>query len=110
MVQPDFRHQALKTVTAFGTRARPPEVLIDHQDPRLGPPQGYGPLYESILQPRRLLMIQYLLHGRLPHVHHCKVVAVSCIDFFCLPSPLVSHVVAMHTCPPFSGPPRSADV
>jgi hypothetical protein len=46
------------------------EILVDHQHPRGRPAQRDRPLYQPVLQPGRLAMVDHLLAGGLAHIHH----------------------------------------
>jgi hypothetical protein len=43
MIQTDFRDPPLKAVAALSTGTRPPQIIVDHQHPCLGPAPGDAP-------------------------------------------------------------------
>ena len=54
---------------------RPPQVLIDHHHPGRRPAQRDRPVYQPVLQPRRLAVVQDLLPRRLPDRYSRAVLA-----------------------------------
>ena len=69
MIQADFCYQPLKALAPLGPGARPPQLIVAHQPPGLGPPPGDRPSPEALLQAGGFLMLQDLLHCRLAYVH-----------------------------------------
>jgi hypothetical protein len=76
MIQPNLRHQPLKTRPGIGPRRRMTQILIDHQHPRRRPPQRHRPLRQPILQPRGFLMVLDLLRGRLAHINSREAITM----------------------------------
>src|SRR6266480_2254393 len=62
----DLGDQLLKTVALDAARSRFAEVLVDNLHALVRPPQTDSTIDEAILQLRALLVLPYLVHGRLP--------------------------------------------
>ena len=61
-------------------RRRPPQILIDHHDPRGRPAQRGRPVRQPVLQPRRLTVVSDLLPRRLPDVDNRQPVTVPALN------------------------------
>ena len=61
-------------------RGRPPQVLIDHHHPGRRPAQRDRPVYQPVLQPRRLAVVHDLLARRLPDVDDRQPVTLPALD------------------------------
>jgi hypothetical protein len=76
MVEAHLRDQTLKPgpLSTFGGGAS--QIVIDDQNPLLGPAQPPGTVDQPLLQPRGLLVAENLLGGGLPDVDHRQTLEV----------------------------------
>jgi len=68
VVQADFRDEALEADAPRGARAGLAQVVVDDDDTLRRPAQIPRSGHQPILEARRFLMVEDLLHGRLPNV------------------------------------------
>jgi hypothetical protein len=80
MIEADLRDQAPKASPPFDTGARLAEIVVDDQHPLGWPAQLVGARHQAILEPGRLMMIEYLLRGGLTDVHDGQTVVVPGLD------------------------------
>jgi hypothetical protein len=100
MIQADFGNKTLEPLASFGSCTRLPQIFINDQDAGFRPSQRHGPLHQAVLQAGRLLMIEDLLHGRLPHIHDGEALKVPKGQLLTVPVPHITSRVQTHDCPP----------
>ncbi len=96
MIQADFGDYALKPLAPYCRCARLTAVFIDDHDTGFRPPQGHGPLHQTVWQPGRLLMMQDLLHGRWPSLHDGETLEGPRRTFLAVPWPRITAWMPTH--------------
>lgn len=87
VVQPDLGDQPLKARAGNGTRPRPAQVLVDHQNPVHRPAERDRPVHQGILQPGRLLVVDELLAGGLTDIDHREPLQMTVVNLAAGPLP-----------------------
>jgi len=80
LAQPDLGDQPLKAVPVVAGSSRLPEIVVDHLDPILGPPEQDRSINEPVLQLGALLVLADLSGGGLPHVDVGQLRSMRCRD------------------------------
>jgi hypothetical protein len=100
MLQSDFGNQTLEPLAPFCCGARLTSIFIDDQDAGFRPSPGHRPLDQTVVPPGRLLMLQDLLHRRLPDIHDGETLEVPSREFLAGPLPRITSRVQTHDRPP----------
>src|SRR6266480_5552975 len=95
----DLRDQACEPRPPGRIRGRPPQVLVDHHHPRGRPAQRDRPFGQSVLQPRRLAVVEDLLARRLPDVDGRQPVTMPALNL------AITVLTRQHRAHPRSPPP-----